>query len=118
VKKAAILNESNVVENTILLNDDANASDFGAIDCPNYIVIGDSFDGSSWSRPDPQIDHDAINARNHRNMLLAESDWTQYNDSPLTDDQKLAWANYRQTLRDISSDPGFPLTCNWPLKPE
>jgi len=118
MKKAAVLDASGVVTNTIILEDDGNALEFGAIDCPEYIAIGDSFNGFTWSRPDPQIDKDAINARNHRNMLLAESDWTQYNDSPLTEDRKTAWANYRQALRDISSDPGFPLTCTWPTKPE
>ena len=35
--------------------------------------------------------------RNARNKLLAESDWTQLEDSPV---DKEAWANYRQELRD------------------
>jgi hypothetical protein len=39
--------------------------------------------------------------RENRNKLLAESDWTQMPDSPLTDAQKQAWATYRQSLRDL-----------------
>lgn len=38
-----------------------------------------------------------------RDALLTESDWTQVNDSPLTDAKKAEWATYRQTLRDLPS---------------
>lgn len=44
--------------------------------------------------------------RTRRNSLLAGSDWTQLPDSPLTDEQKQAWAVYRQALRDVTeNDP-------------
>ena len=38
-----------------------------------------------------------------RDALLTESDWTQVNDSPLTDAKKTEWATYRQELRDLPS---------------
>ena len=38
--------------------------------------------------------------RVQRDALLAASDWTQTLDAPLTDDQRAAWATYRQQLRD------------------
>ena len=41
--------------------------------------------------------------RNKRDGLLLESDWTQVNDSPLTDTKKAEWATYRQALRDLPS---------------
>ena len=41
--------------------------------------------------------------RNMRNGLLEESDWTQVNDSPLSDSKKQEWATYRQELRDLPS---------------
>jgi hypothetical protein len=41
--------------------------------------------------------------RNVRNGLLEESDWTQVNDSPLSDTKKAEWATYRQELRDLPS---------------
>jgi len=50
---------------------------------------------------------DAINLsqlRNQRNQLLKQSDWTQMLDSPLTVEQKNAWAVYRQALRDLLSN--------------
>jgi hypothetical protein len=46
--------------------------------------------------------------REKRNQLLADSDWTQFNDSPLTGDVKTSWATYRQTLRDITSTDAWP----------
>lgn len=39
--------------------------------------------------------------RPKRNVLLAQSDWTQLPDAPLTNEQKQAWAEYRQALRDL-----------------
>lgn len=41
--------------------------------------------------------------RNYRNSLLSKSDWTQMNDSPLSQDKKTEWALYRQQLRDLPS---------------
>jgi hypothetical protein len=52
--------------------------------------------------------------RSIRNSKLTESDWTQITDAP-TD--KAAWATYRQALRDISSQEGFPITITWPDAP-
>lgn len=52
--------------------------------------------------------------RKQRNLLLAECDWTQLLDSPA---DKQAWAKYRQDLRDITKQAGFPHEINWPQKP-
>ena len=41
--------------------------------------------------------------RADRNIKLAATDWTQLLDSPLTASEKQAWANYRQSLRDLPS---------------
>lgn len=41
--------------------------------------------------------------RQKRNDLLIASDWTQVNDSPLSDAKKAEWATYRQELRDLPS---------------
>lgn len=56
----------------------------------------------------------AIKIREKRNQLLAQSDWTQLADSPVN---KSAWATYRQGLRDITAQSGFPWTIVWPTKP-
>lgn len=49
-----------------------------------------------------------IQAHDHRNRLLARSDWTQLPDSPFDAATKLAWATYRQALRDLPEQPNFP----------
>ena len=41
--------------------------------------------------------------RRFRDSLLVNSDWTQASDSPLSNDKKTEWANYRQSLRDLPS---------------
>ena len=53
--------------------------------------------------------------RAKRDQLLQESDWTQLPDAPSSDAQ--AWAAYRQALRDITSQPGFPYNVTWPKEP-
>ena len=44
-----------------------------------------------------------VRIRFERQNLLFSSDWTQANDSPLTDAQKEEWRTYRQALRDVST---------------
>ena len=39
--------------------------------------------------------------RGERDYLLKQSDWTQFNDSPLSSEKKAEWALYRQALRDL-----------------
>jgi len=46
--------------------------------------------------------------RQQRNALLAASDWTQANDSPLANDKKIEWASYRTLLRDLPSNKSWP----------
>ena len=56
-------------------------------------------------------------ARKIRDKLLAECDWTQVTDSPLNTAKKATWATYRQALRDIPEQQGFPLNVLFPEKP-
>jgi hypothetical protein len=58
----------------------------------------------------------AANARAERNCLLSETDWTQVADVPQTTKDK--WAAYRQALRDVPQQTGFPDNIQWPSKPE
>jgi hypothetical protein len=57
---------------------------------------------------------EAGRVRAERNKLLSASDWTQVADAPV---DKAAWATYRQELRDISAQAGFPATVVWPTQP-
>lgn len=56
--------------------------------------------------------------RDERDQLLQESDWTQLPDAPLTVATVALWAIYRQALRDITLQIGFPFLVIWPTKPE
>ena len=49
---------------------------------------------------DAPAEHWTTQMRRQRDALLAASDWTQTLDAPLTDEQRAAWATYRQQLRD------------------
>jgi hypothetical protein len=56
--------------------------------------------------------------RRERNIKLAMSDWTQLPDSPLNEEQKAAWAEYRQALRDIPNTGVFEQNLiQWPQPP-
>lgn len=55
--------------------------------------------------------------RNNRNRLLNQSDWTQFQDSPITGSKLTEWQSYRQSLRDITSQSN-PFEVTWPTKPE
>lgn len=54
------------------------------------------------------------NARATRASLLAETDWTGLSDNSMSPEMAL----YRQSLRDITSQDGFPRSIVWPEKPK
>ena len=58
-----------------------------------------------------------VEVRAERDRKLAASDWTQIPNNALTDAKKAEWATYRQSLRDISSESGFPHSTTWPTEP-
>lgn len=53
--------------------------------------------------------------REQRNKLLSKSDWTQLPDAPV---DQAAWAGYRQELRDLTEQVGFPTEVIWPTAPQ
>ena len=56
----------------------------------------------------------AKSVRADRDKRLAECDWTQLSDSQV---DKAVWATYRQALRDVPAQTGFPYDITWPSKP-
>ena len=66
-----------------------------------------------------QLDAETVQAaqsvRSQRDSLLAASDWTQVPDAPV---DQAAWRTYRQALRDVTTQSGFPHEVTWPVKPE
>ena len=63
----------------------------------------------------PTAEELAAAARLKRDDLLKQSDWTQLPDVPQT--TKNTWAAYRQALRDLTSQAGFPTNVAWPVAP-
>lgn len=75
--------------------------------------IGDSYVGETFSRPN-QDEKKAANIRSQRDRILSSSDWTQVADAPV---DQAAWATYRQELRDVPAQTGFPNEVTWPVAP-
>lgn len=111
--------ENGVVVNTLMVN--------SLDDLPNLVEateggIGWTYDGSTFTNPNNDLDIDTPAAeenREKRNTLLLESDWTQANDSPLSDADKQTWATYRTSLRDLTAHENWPhlQESDWPVKP-
>ena len=60
-----------------------------------------------------QLSGMAEGARGNRNLLLAETDWWAVSDRTMTQ----AEIDYRQALRDVPAQEGFPTNISWPVKP-
>jgi hypothetical protein len=68
-----------------------------------------------WDKPESQVYNEAAAAvRGERGQLIAETDWMALSDSTMAAE----WATYRQALRDITNQEGFPYAVEWPTKPE
>jgi len=90
----------------------------------NLFIVVENPDGSYTATPRSaddiaayQANKDAQQAqsvRATRGQKLADSDWTQVADSPV---DKAVWATYRQALRDITAQSGFPWEITWPDAP-
>ena len=72
----------------------------------------------------PQFDEEQENSlllhelRERRNQLLAETDKYMTLDYPISDEKRNKIKEYRQALRDIPTQSGFPKNVIWPEKPE
>lgn len=54
--------------------------------------------------------------RAERDALIRSTDWTQLGDVP--EETRLRYVAYRQALRDVPQQPGFPHEINWPVLPD
>lgn len=106
--------------NAAVDNDDEGFLD-GQYDAIEYKVV----DGQAVAKTDAekQSYDDTRNAetldslRDRRNALLAQSDWTQANDSPLSASKRTEWATYRQSLRDLPNNTSDPANATFPTEP-
>lgn len=57
------------------------------------------------------------NVRSQRDMLLSESDWVSIRSIDKGQPIDGVWAEYRQSLRDLTDQQGFPYSVTWPVRP-
>lgn len=67
--------------------------------------------------PDPEYLFEKNKSLQKRHDLLSESDYLMMSDYPITDVQREEIKVYRQALRDITKQNGFPENIVWPEKP-
>ena len=85
-------------------------------------VLGPIFTGTEdFSAAEQEAEYKAMkdaeqakSVRTSRDEKMKDSDWTQVADAPV---DQAAWATYRQALRDITAQAGFPWTIDWPVAP-
>ena len=108
-------------------NDPLERAKVGMIEVPDPIRPDDNLftsvenpDGS-WTATPRTVDdlaarlaQQAAAVRASRTQMLKDSDWTQIADSTAN---KPAWAAYRQALRDVPAQVGFPQSVTWPQEP-
>lgn len=58
------------------------------------------------------------NIQEARNYLLKQCDWTQLSDVVMSEEKKQKWTNYRQQLRDITTNFTNPEQVIWPIPPD
>ena len=118
--KHAIIKDGTVIN--IVVAEQAFAEQQGWVQCPDDVSVGWLYDGATFSE-DPNLAAQVIAyqekmVRNERNKLLADCDWIVIMHTEKGTNIPAAWEIYRQSLRDITSQQGFPHTINWPTKPE
>lgn len=78
----------------------------------------DLFDWVDVRSDQEKYDFASSSAKVTRKELLIQSDWTQIANNPLTLEQQQQWATYRQALRDITAQSGYPFNIIWPTPPQ
>lgn len=94
-------------------------------------TVGDDYDSLVWMDESPKPTKQEIEAawdevefdiaakeiRHLRDRKLNETDWVVVKYSELGEAIPDDWKNYRQALRDISEQSGFPNDIDWPAHP-
>lgn len=121
VQKALV--ENGVVTNVAVFDADSLPDWASAwVDATDDAEVGGTYDGVTFvplAAPTPTAEE----VRAQRDRLLAETDWVvtkaveQNAQDGLGVQIPVVWLNYRQALRDIPQQPGFPDNVTWPTAP-
>jgi hypothetical protein len=81
----------------------------------NLVAMTDTEIATANSERDDYINNLLpVDVRNQRDSLLASTDWMALSDVTMSSEM----TTYRQALRDLPSQDGFPSSVTWPTKPE
>ena len=80
-----------------------------------YIQVWNGVDATA-EEISTKIEEKWLEIRDLRDTLLSQSDWTQFQDSPIIGSTLTEWQTYRQSLRDITSQSN-PFSLSWPARP-
>ena len=90
----------------------------------NLSWLGSSYENQGWFEVgecpepiEPPGPTTAEIALEQAEAELQDSVWTMLDDAPLTVEQKQEWIEYRNGLRNLAYQPGFPDDIQWPVKP-
>lgn len=81
-----------------------------------FSVLSQNYVGAYVAPPAPTNEELAAFVRDERNKLLSATDWTQASDVPQS--IKDLYTPYRQALRNVPQQNGFPVSVNWPVAPQ
>lgn len=82
------------------------------------MIVGDENGAPVTIEPPGPTPEQALEAmRAERDRLLDDSDRTQVSDRPMSDEDRAAWATYRQQLRDLPETFIDPAAVVWPVAP-
>ena len=98
--------------NVVSIDDTAGAFDANG----NAVVIDETLVEAEVARL--IAEQPAKEARAKRDRLLIESDWVTIRATDMGDPVPTEWQTYRQALRDIPEQTGFPEEIEWPQEPE
>lgn len=68
--------------------------------------------------PAPTTEEVAAQVRSQRDAMIAETDYLMMPDYTISDEDKALVETYRQALRDIPEQEGFPSNVQWPVVPQ
>ena len=108
-----------LIENGVVVQKQPNEQE-GFIKCDNSVSCGYLYSHETEEFSAPEVVVKTIEwpkIRKEREAKLTACDWTQLNDSPLSEADKEAYAVYRQELRDITDAYATPDAVVWPSEP-
>lgn len=68
--------------------------------------------------PAPTTEEVATQVRSQRDALIAQTDYLMMSDYPISEEDKALVETYRQALRDVPEQEGFPSNVQWPVAPQ